>query len=215
MSDTIGRVHGRTKAQSAGAARNGPAKGGTYDRAMRVGARMFAGEGYEATTTRELSRGLGITNGTFYHYFANKEGLLLQICEESLVRITEASSLAVQAEPDVRAKLRALIGAHVHTMLGDQDLHKTMLLEIRALNGHNRAKVISMRNAYSALIRQVLEACQKEGVLRRDISAQLLTLLLLNLMNWTIIWFSQIGPLTPADLAMVIEKLFVEGAAKR
>ena len=30
-----------------------------------VGARLFAEKGYSATTTRELSLALGVTNGTF------------------------------------------------------------------------------------------------------------------------------------------------------
>jgi AcrR family transcriptional regulator len=52
--------------------------------AIAIGARLFARKGYAATTTRELSKAMGITNGTFYHYYESKEDLLLKICEESL-----------------------------------------------------------------------------------------------------------------------------------
>lgn len=182
-------------------------------RASRVGARLFAKRGYAATTTRELSRGLGITNGTFYHHFATKEDLLKQICEESLDRITGAVKAAVQGCGDPAVRIEALIHAHVRTMLADQDLHKTMLMEIRSLNGVNRAEVLAKRADYSTFITTVIAGAQTEGTVRSDLSPKLLTLLLLNLLNWTIIWYKDGGELKADELAAAITAVFLDGSA--
>jgi AcrR family transcriptional regulator len=43
---------------------------------------LFAEKGYADLTTRELARGLGVSTGTLYHYFPNKESLFEQLVEE-------------------------------------------------------------------------------------------------------------------------------------
>jgi AcrR family transcriptional regulator len=199
---------------------NEPIEKGTTEtashRASVVGARLFAEKGYSATTTREISRALGVTNGTFYHHFETKEDLLVQICEESMTHILDAAATAVAdvlpgASP--LAPLEALIRSHTVTMLSDQPLHMTGLTELRALSAANRERVTARRDAYAALVREQIEACQGGGALRRDLSASILTLLLLNTLNWTVFWYDAEGALTPEELADSIIKLFLNGAA--
>lgn len=187
----------------------------TLKKASVVGARLFAKKGFAATTTRELARALGITNGTFYHYFETKEDLLLQICNESLTNIIEHVGAAVENAATAPNKVEALIRAHVLAMLGDQDLHKTMLTELASLSGGRRAAVTARRDDYSRLVRVVLEGAQREGVIRDDISAHTLTLLLLNMLNWTIFWFDRRGELTAEGLADAMAATFIDGAAPR
>jgi AcrR family transcriptional regulator len=43
---------------------------------------LFAEKGYAALTMREIAQGLGVSTGTLYHYFANKEVLFEQLVRE-------------------------------------------------------------------------------------------------------------------------------------
>ncbi|PLZ95790.1 TetR family transcriptional regulator [Fischerella thermalis CCMEE 5268] len=43
---------------------------------------LFAQKGYAAITMREIAKELGVSTGTLYHYFPNKEALFLQLVEE-------------------------------------------------------------------------------------------------------------------------------------
>jgi len=43
---------------------------------------LFAQKGYAAITMREIAKELGVSTGTLYHYFSNKEALFLQLVEE-------------------------------------------------------------------------------------------------------------------------------------
>jgi AcrR family transcriptional regulator len=185
------------------------------ERAIEVGAALFAEKGYATTTTREISRALGITNGTFYYYFSSKEDLLVQICQNSLERIIYEATKAVEQADSPLEKLTMLIRAHVSTMLSQQELHKTMIIEIRALSGTNLELVVRRRDDYEALVLSVLAEAQKAGAIRRNASPNVLSLLLLNLLNWTIVWFSPTGPLTEQDIASEMVELFLEGARPR
>jgi AcrR family transcriptional regulator len=43
---------------------------------------LFAENGYSSITMRQLAEGLGVSTGTLYHYFPNKENMFLQLVEE-------------------------------------------------------------------------------------------------------------------------------------
>ena len=43
---------------------------------------LFAQKGYASITMREIAKELGVSTGTLYHYFPNKEALFLQLVEE-------------------------------------------------------------------------------------------------------------------------------------
>lgn len=43
---------------------------------------LFAQKGYASITMREIAKEVGVSTGTLYHYFPNKEALFLQLVEE-------------------------------------------------------------------------------------------------------------------------------------
>ncbi|MCJ8282304.1 MAG: TetR/AcrR family transcriptional regulator [Rivularia sp. ALOHA_DT_140] len=43
---------------------------------------LFASKGYGSVTMREIAKELGVSTGTLYHYFPNKEAIFLQLVEE-------------------------------------------------------------------------------------------------------------------------------------
>ena len=174
-------------------------------------ANLFAAKGYSATSTRELSDALGITKGTFYHHFASKEELLLQICNASLSHITASAADAADAEADPLERLQALIRQHVRIMLGDQALHKTMLTELRSLSSSNYESVVALRDAYSDILRDAIGRCQASGAIAPAADTRLLTLLLLNMLNWTIFWYHPSGEHTPNEIADAIVATFLDG----
>jgi AcrR family transcriptional regulator len=181
------------------------------ERATKVAAELFAAKGYAATSTRELAEAMGVTKGTFYHHYPTKEEVLLQICEESLACVAAAALAAVQDATEPRARLEALIRTHVLTMLADQAMHTTMLLELRSLSATNHARVVAARDAYEGVIRNAINDCQVHGLLDASVDAPLLGLLLLNLLNWTIFWYRPGGAHTPGDIADASVRTFLEG----
>lgn len=184
------------------------------DRLLAAAADLFYRKGYSGTTTRELAASLGMQKGSLYYYFEKKEDLLYWICMSSLDRLQEAVQGSLAPEHDPLTRLQALVTTHVTTILDDLALHATMLLELRALTRPRRTKVIERRDAYEALVREVIGEAQRAGGLRGDIDARHLTFTLFNLMNWTIIWFkprAQDG-IAAADFAATLVTIFLDGA---
>ena len=68
---------------------------------------LFAAQGYEATSVREIADRAGIGERTFYRYFDGKEGLLSQ----ELDRWMELLRAAIRARPAAQPPLAAVEGA--------------------------------------------------------------------------------------------------------
>jgi AcrR family transcriptional regulator len=186
----------------------------TADRLLILAAELFRQKGYGLTTTRELASRLGIQKASLYHHMRGKEDLLFAISMESLRRITEAVT-AARDSADADRRLHAMIMAHMETALRDQDMHTTMLIELRALSEERQKEVRAQRDAYQDLLRSVISDDQSAGRLRGDIGAEYLTLSLLNLLNWTIFWFTPGGDRTAGELAEMMCTIFLDGARVR
>jgi TetR/AcrR family transcriptional regulator, cholesterol catabolism regulator len=186
----------------------------TAGRLLALAAELFRQKGYGLTTTRELASRLGIQKASLYHHMRGKEDLLFAISMESLQRITDAVT-AARDSAAAGQRLHAMIMAHMETALRDQDMHTTMLIELRALSEERQKEVRAKRDAYQALLRSVISDDQSAGRLRTDIEAEYLTLSLLNLLNWTIFWFAAGGDRTTDELAAMMSTIFLDGARVR
>lgn len=191
----------------------GDPKDGTRERLLAVAAASFRRKGYDATTTRELAAAMGLQKASLYYYISDKQDLLYEICETALQHIYSTVEAAVDEVGHPRDQVEQLIAAHVRAMLEDRDMHATMLVELRALSGDRREKIIELRDSYESLVRDVIERAQEARALRRDLSAHDLTLLLLNLLNWTIFWYVPEGGLNPDQLSDEFRSVYLFGTA--
>ena len=177
-------------------------------------ARLFWEKGFAATTTRELAQSLGMQKASLYYHINSKEDLLYDICVESLGNIHDAVVQALADEGDPLARLRAMIRAHVVSMLDDREKHATMLTELKALSPNRRDEVVRLRDEYEGLVRGVISEGQDAGVLWQGASAKELELGLLNLLNWTIFWYRSDGELSPGSLSGLFERLYLDGVGQ-
>ena len=68
---------------------------------------VFVKAGYEATSIREVARGAGISHGTIYLHFRDKDDLLFQVSEDELGRLLAR----LRALPRSLDPIQRLIGA--------------------------------------------------------------------------------------------------------
>jgi TetR/AcrR family transcriptional regulator, cholesterol catabolism regulator len=183
----------------------------TFERLLATAAVLFRKKGYAETSTRELSTMLGIQRSSLYHHIAGKQDLLYLISLAALRRLRTRVEEAVEKVDGPREKIAALIAAHMTTILENRNQHAAGLLELRALTGPRRKEIVGLRDAYEELVRSLIEEGQRAGAVRDDVPARNLTLMLLNMMNWSVIWYSPGCGVTPADLARDMVAVFVQG----
>lgn len=188
---------------------------GTLERVIRGAAELFARQGYECTSTRNLASLLGIEKATLYYHVEGKEDLLYAICKASIEQLTRDVNAAVGGIEDPLEQLQVWIHAHLTSLLRHQTQHATALAEARALSGDRLAEIVGMRKAYQRRIRSLIEAGQKDGRLRTDMAAKYLGLMLEGLLDRTVVWYQKSDALSPGELADSFGKLFITGATFR
>lgn len=190
----------------------------TRKRIFEEAARLFSEKGYSETTTRELSNAVGIQRASLYHHYASKNLILYEICITSLedisAAVVSARDTALQARETSVEVLRVMVNAHMESALLHQERHATMLIELRHLSGDRRDNVLAARRGYETLFSNQIAAAQDGGFLRTDVTDRLLSLALLNLLNWTIFWFSAGGPASVTRLADVFTSIFLTGVLR-
>lgn len=184
----------------------------TAARLLDVAAALFRQKGYASTTTREIAQELELQKGSLYHHIRTKEDLLYRICVESLRRMEEAVTASVDQAP-TEDRCRVLIASHLRAALADRDMHAVMLIELRSLSDERRAEVIARRDAYQRLVFDVLNAEQIAGRLRGGIDPKLLTLALLDLLNWVIFWYQPRGERSLEALIAALSDIYLQGAS--
>jgi AcrR family transcriptional regulator len=185
----------------------------TGEKLLAGAADLFRRKGYAATTTRELSALLGIQNASLYYHMEKKEDLLYKLCLHTLEDVARVMESSVADASDPLERLKLIAHRYTTTALRDRDRHTTMLIEIRALSPDRRRRVVDVRDGNVAVVRQTIAAAQKAGQVRRDYSPKYLSLMLFNLMNWSIFWYRPDGELTRDQIAEMTATLFLEGVA--
>lgn len=74
---------------------------------LEAAAQLFAERGYDATTTNAVADRAGVSIGTLYQYFADKDGLLLGLLDRHLDDAATLASARLHAVPPARADAAA------------------------------------------------------------------------------------------------------------
>lgn len=194
-------------------ARGRPPVGGaiTASRLRDVAAQLFWSKGYGNTTIREIAEALDIQKASLYYHVDSKETLLYEICIESLNNIQDAVTAAVMEQDDPILRLRAMIRAHLHSLLHERYKHATMLTELKSFESERRQAIVAIRDEYETLIDSILLGAQGSGVLK-PMPVEELRFCLLNMLNWSVFWYDPEGPISIDHLANSFSDLFLNGA---
>jgi AcrR family transcriptional regulator len=106
----------------------------TRERILDVSRQLFAGQGFEATTTRDIARGAGIGVGTLFNYFRTKEAIL--------------GSLAAEA---VAAAQQEFGRSNLETGSLEEELFAFVATELRKLKPLRKHLAVIVETAFSPL----------------------------------------------------------------
>lgn len=169
-------------------------------RLLREAARLFRDKGYERTTVRDLAAAVGIQSGSLFHHFRTKEEILKAVMVETIQLNTAMMRAAVDVQPDLYSKLKALIRAELESINGQTgEAMAVLVYEWRSLSSVAQEEVLVLRDIYERLWLEVLGGLNEEGALQADpfIVRRMLT----GALSWTITWYRPRGPLGLDDLA--------------
>ncbi len=174
-------------------------------------AELFAQRGYAATTMNRVAEACGLSKATLYHYYQDKDALLVGIAQTHVDRL-EAIVAEVLAEPAApERQLRRLIRSLVHEYAGAQHAHRVLTEDVKFLGDDDRRRVLDKERAVVAGFASVVAALRPD--LKAAAVSKPLTMLLFGMINWLFTWMRPEGELGYEAMAPIIEDLFIGGLA--
>jgi AcrR family transcriptional regulator len=178
-------------------ARRGPETRAAIDRAA---IELFARRGYHATSMRTLAAAARVQPAAIYHWYPNKEAILVGLQDDFMDRLTERVVAAIARQEPPALRLAAAVREHVVF----HGVHRLAAFvtdsEIRALTEAPRNALIARRDAYQTVFRDLIRDGIRDGSLRSS-DAMVATYAILLQCTGVALWFDPSGPLKLEQVA--------------
>lgn len=178
---------------------------------LKAAAGVFASQGYQRATMADIAAGAGVSKALIYHYYENKEQLLLAIIREHLEELVAAVAAADAPGLAPGPRLRALIGALLDCYRDADDEHRIQINELSKLPESAAAGLIDLERALvrrfsAALLAAVPELAESPHLVKP------VTMNLFGMLNWKYMWFREDGPLSRAAYVALVADMVTGGA---
>jgi AcrR family transcriptional regulator len=181
-----------------------------WDRVLTSAARLFAEDGFAATSVRAVAERARLTKAGLYYHIKEKEDLLFRICEHSIQEILDGARAALARETEPAARLAALIANHCAFFFRHPHNLTVLNRDMGALTGQQREAIRALEMEYLELIREAFRHGQKRGSFRK-LDPTVAAFALLGVLNTLDRWYDAAGPVPPAALVEQIEAMLMQG----
>jgi TetR/AcrR family transcriptional regulator, cholesterol catabolism regulator len=180
---------------------------------LRHSARVFAEQGFEGASVRDISRATGVSLSGLYYYFKSKQQLLYLIQKETFTFIVERLQARLEHAIEPESRLRVLVRNHVEYFLSHPHEMKVLSHEEEALERPYRQEVDEIKRRYYALARDIFDGVAAEG-LAEGLRPRVAVLSLFGMMNWVYKWHNPKVDPSAEELTDAIVGIFLHGIAK-
>ena len=185
---------------------------------LDAAARIFAEKGFAGTTIRDVARAAGVSEGSIYLYFKNKQDLLVHLPRQFMQPPLEAFQQAsVQGGTDPEHLLRFMAQNMVNVITQNRELMRVLFTSLGTMDDATRATYMREVPLYAMdLIQKYIRAQQAAGIFRQDIDPAIASRVLPGMMIFFLISQEIIQPenlpyLPYDELIPAIIQIFLHG----
>lgn len=134
---------------------------------------LFAGQGFAATTIKQIGAAAGVNPALIYYYFGSKEELYRRLLMHLFATIARRGTERLTAAPSPEAAIRGLLGVQSEVMREHPSIPRLMAREM-ADHGAAHAQEGFAQLAATAFARLLafIQEGQRAGVFRDDMDAR-------------------------------------------
>ncbi|WP_127794563.1 TetR/AcrR family transcriptional regulator [Agromyces sp. LHK192] len=154
---------------------------------LDVAVAAFNQYGYDATSMGVLAERLGLSKSAIYHHFASKDEMLdraLDTALSGLERVVDETDASGGRAAD---RLDRVLRGAVHVLV-EHLPSVTLLLRVRG-NTDVERRALERRRAFDKRVTSLVEEAQREGSLRSDIDARVVSRLAFGMINSIVEWY--------------------------
>ena len=181
---------------------------------LQAAALIFQEKGYHATSMQDIADAVDLKKGSLYHHVESKQDILFALLNEALELILERLEFVAEQNFPPEQKIRQATRAYFSFLAENPSLSSVLLLEYRSLEEEYKKLHIPRRDQVDQIWQELIAEGASLGVFQ-DIEPGLVSKIMLGVLNWTITWYREDGPLSPDQLADQFTDLFLVGLLTR
>ncbi|WP_300465365.1 TetR family transcriptional regulator [Desulfobacula sp.] len=180
------------------------------EKLVTVAIELFSTRGFKGTSIRDIANAMDMSISNIYHYFGNKEGLLLAVLEHASKGLVEKLGEIPQMDLDPLERFKLLIRTHIQL----SEFYKKEIKIFFLDEEHLSPEGIKINNQTQTDILQIhlkaLNDLKKAGYLQCK-SATIAAFNILGIINWQLRWYRTDGSLTLEDVSREIVSFILHG----
>jgi len=181
---------------------------------LQAAALIFQEKGYNAASMQDIADAVALKKGSLYHYVDSKQEILFALLNEALDLILERLQFVAAQDISPEQKIRQATRAYFSFLADNPSLSSVLLLEYRSLEEKYKKLHIPRRDQVDQLWREFI----LEGMDQGDFHISepgLVSKALLGVLNWTITWYREDGPMSAEQISDQFTELFLAGMLAR
>ena len=184
---------------------------GKREAILRTAAQLFLERGYARTAVTEIADQLRITKPALYHYFRNKDEILLECYRWGCLLIRETLDEIVAHDGNGLQKVSAFIRSYLEIITVDFG-RAVIRLDEAELSEEARSEVRSYKREIDRRLRSFIQQGVEDGSIV-PVDTRLAAFTIAGALNWTCTWYKPGGAQTVDEIAENLVKILTQGLA--
>jgi TetR/AcrR family transcriptional regulator, cholesterol catabolism regulator len=176
---------------------------------IEIATNLFAEKGYGNVTTRDIARAVETNNASLYYYFSNKEALLYEILDDTIMTGLQLLSEIEKTDEDPKEKLRRILLVHTQAAL-DYNKMKLLVHNQESLSREHSEMLDIKQKSYIRILIKVLDDIKKAGG-SIDIDTTVCAFAFFGMVSWAYRWYNPEGRIKTDELSEIFHRLFTSG----
>jgi AcrR family transcriptional regulator len=184
-----------------------------HDEIFGVISRMFAEKGYLETTMRDIAKELNVKPPSLYNYFKSKEEALFKLINESMDTALENIENINSMDIPAKEKLFKTIEFYTYSYSVKKAGPILLLYYVDKLTKRHQRILMEKQRRFSDMAANILHELEEEGLMK-DIPPKIALFAFFGMVNYTIKWYHQNGPVKPEELVKHFIEIYTKGILK-
>lgn len=173
---------------------------------------LFLEKSYGRTSLNDVAQRLSITKPAIYHYFRNKEQILVECYRLGTAMIGETlDQIAAHCGTGIE-KVAAFISAYANVMTADFG-RCVMRLDEGDLSSVARAEIRARKKQIDRRLRSFVQEGIEDGSIT-PCDPKLAAFSIAGALNWICMWYESGDPLSPEEIATQFARTLTQGLAR-
>ena len=135
---------------------------------------IFSDRGLHSTRISDIAKSAGIAHGLIYHYFKDKDDILVSIFEENWSQILDETKELLKTKKNAFEKIETVIDYFFHLYIEKPQLFKVLVIHMRQTTVFAENYDLAALRSYFDFIESIIQEGVARGTIRRDLDSKIL-----------------------------------------